>query len=301
MKSDTTDILNEADDMERRLSWVLFKQEQEATLYGGDDFDEEEGVMAWRPGDPVYLPPELMPSYREQPSVDEMIAYGHTQLSFNPPRCDECETYWKGPEPCFICGETRELGFEFYPGHGSPAVRVRFGVDAEGFGRSMAQAMEAFVGDFQHSFVETGRALNRALLTTNETRRLLGLGDVAIPEVRSNHDSAVGFDLADYSRRDADTACAIYRQSSIIENWDQIVPPDVAITMYPSENGSNSIQMPENLDLEAPVAVPMPVIDVFSCATISEMSRLIERRHAEDRRSRAIDRPVTERRRDYRG
>lgn len=301
MKSDTTDILNEADNMERRLSWVLFKQEQNARLFNGEEYDWR-GNLLWRPGDVVGLSTWVEPEEESPPSTDELIAYGHTHVFFNPPRCDECETYWKGPEPCFICGEVRDLGFEFYPGHGASAVRVRFGVDAEGFGQSMARAMEAFVGDFSHSFIESGRAVTRAFnqaLTPNETRRMLGLPEVQTPAIHSNHDSPAAVDFVRYTEADADAACEIYRQSSIIENWDQIFPPDVAITIYPNENGSNSIQMPENVDLEAPVAVPTPVVDLFSSAIVSEMSRLIERRHAEDRRNRAIDMPVTERRRPY--
>lgn len=282
MKSDTTQILNEADDMERRLSWVLFKQEQDARLYG------DEG--SWRPGMPLHCQPRI----DHMPTPFEVEAYNDiTKDRFNLPRCEPCGVFWKGEEPCWICGEHRPMGFELHSRHLTSGIR--FEVNTEGFQQAVARATEAFVGQMQDAFADAGRAL-----TMNETRRLLGT-----PEIRSNHDSPMAFDFVRYTEADAEVTCEIYRSASVIENWDEIVPRDMAIlwgeTTNRGENGSNSIQMPENLDLEAPVPVPMPVVDVFSGDSIGEMSRLIERHHVEWRRERADGTPLTERRRDYGG
>lgn len=269
MKSNTTQILNEADDMERRLSWVLFKAEQEAMLYSGNE-DE------WSPGDPVYLPPELTVDYFQEPTEDEIVAYAHTQVYFNPPRCDDCGTYWKGEEPCFICGETRPIGFEFYPGNGRPVVRLQ--IDTEAFQESMRTIADRFAEGFRHSFAEAGRAFSEGFLSMTETRRLLSFSDAGMPAplefVRSNHDTPTAIDI----------------------------PRDVPIVFYPGETRFDSrIEFPEDLDLDATPPVPMPVIDVFSMDSATEMTRLIERHHVEWRRERADGTPLTERRRDYGG
>jgi len=89
-RTQTTEVLNDSDDFERKLSWILFKQEIAI------DYSQP----GWVPGDPLHEPPELTWANYSFPET-------HVEPVFNKTRCFSCNTSWLGPEPCWVCGEDR--------------------------------------------------------------------------------------------------------------------------------------------------------------------------------------------------
>lgn len=122
-RTQTANVLNEADRFERILSWQLFCMEQEAMLYG---YNPE---VEWVPGDPLFVTP-----YNEWDDVEEdeyvvgnyvrpmiqivgMANYlnndgtpvfydDDTMDSERPSRCQDCQVSWDHTEiSCWMCGK----------------------------------------------------------------------------------------------------------------------------------------------------------------------------------------------------
>lgn len=119
-RTQSANVLNEADDFGRRLDYQLFLADQEAMLYG-DPF-------GWKPGDPLYPDPRDyfrcdcgLPYCPGTPSSEHPQYYGHHARPMfelfdepkrirSPRRCDDCEVGWHGSEDkCWVCGKTVEL------------------------------------------------------------------------------------------------------------------------------------------------------------------------------------------------
>lgn len=127
-RSDTINLLNDADDISRKLDWILFKAEVEHIWSGSS--------KEWRPGDPIhqvpiykhvlyglleatgqqYIRPMIEfidPDGYFEPDTGEWVETGEMQE----PRCIECMTFWVGPDPCFSCGtkieQCRPMPIEF--------------------------------------------------------------------------------------------------------------------------------------------------------------------------------------------
>lgn len=106
-------ILDEADSTQRKLDWVLFKQEQEKILYGGKPHE-------WEPGDSLFVHPwvremELEPIYDEAYADEDDDEDGIQNVrpmfqiihDFAWARCKDCQVYWRGESnDCWICGKT---------------------------------------------------------------------------------------------------------------------------------------------------------------------------------------------------
>ncbi len=97
----SVEVLNEADSMERRLDWILFKSEQEQQLVW------REGE--WNVGDEIWNRPSWWMSSRQyiRPIIQSLdinmySSFGEELIV----RCTDCEVDWIGPEPCFVCGLT---------------------------------------------------------------------------------------------------------------------------------------------------------------------------------------------------
>src|SRR4051812_665298 len=101
MKTQSVNILNDADEFERRMNWQLFASEQESVLWGGAEEDEN-GGKTWRPGDSLWPMPRGH-FYGEQ-TVRRMIQEFDTDNDRSS-RCEKCDVWWIGPDPCFECGE----------------------------------------------------------------------------------------------------------------------------------------------------------------------------------------------------
>lgn len=90
-KSYSAGVLDEADSAQNRVNWVLFCQEQSRILYSGD-------YGMWKPGVPLYRRPHW-----------HISCFTPEPTPFSPARCVECDVFWRGDEPCFVCGEERSI------------------------------------------------------------------------------------------------------------------------------------------------------------------------------------------------
>lgn len=91
------EVLNDADDFGRKLAVILFQQE---VAYIWD------GTHEWKPGDPIFKRPNCWLAVGQQyirPMFEEFE--DGDAVSGRLIRCKECDTYWRGDEPCFSCGE----------------------------------------------------------------------------------------------------------------------------------------------------------------------------------------------------
>lgn len=96
-RSQTIDILNDAYDMQRRLDWVLFSNENE---HHGSESE-------WVPGDPLFDRPHMYSSHAQyiRPMFELMDYFHNNNSVYFTARCSECKVYWSGDEPCWVCGE----------------------------------------------------------------------------------------------------------------------------------------------------------------------------------------------------
>lgn len=94
--NDTTDALNDIDEMLRRV----------------EDTPDVSTEIEWVPGDPLYDRPNPWGFFEEQyvrPMIEDLdIDFFHTPRGMPEIRCRKCYVSWKGDEPCFICGEEVE-------------------------------------------------------------------------------------------------------------------------------------------------------------------------------------------------
>ena len=97
-RSQTIEVLNNADDVQRRLDWVLFSNDNE---HYGSESD-------WAPGDPLYDEPSgcdgdqyVRPMFEEIDINSFHIQHADRERRV---RCTDCDTFWVGEEPCFVCG-----------------------------------------------------------------------------------------------------------------------------------------------------------------------------------------------------
>lgn len=115
-RTQTANVLNDADRYQRILDWQLFVMEQEARLYGYNP------DTTWLPGEPLYPDPRTI--YRgcscDECDNDEM-PHGYEGNCVRPmfqilddgieyelltARCKDCEVSWRGKETvCWSCGK----------------------------------------------------------------------------------------------------------------------------------------------------------------------------------------------------
>lgn len=153
MKKKSVDILNEADEFEAQLRWLLFKVDQAKVLYPSED--PEIGPVQWQPGIPIYSRPSAYGWRVGQLSIRPMYELIHTsqfhtpEVYYDEPRCWPCEVYWSGSQPCFVCGKERDA---YYPGMIAIASIQR---EME---RRYVISSDAIVGRFTASMEEVDRA-----------------------------------------------------------------------------------------------------------------------------------------------
>lgn len=98
-RSQSIDVLNDAYD---------FQQSLDAVLRRHDDTPDYSVETAWVPGDPLYE----RPSYHEGGQYvrhmfdlyDDHLGLEGIDHDSDNMRCWDCEVYWEGAEPCFVCG-----------------------------------------------------------------------------------------------------------------------------------------------------------------------------------------------------
>lgn len=118
-RKQTVDVLNEAYDLELRMSWVLFKQE----------IAIDYSVDGWVPGEPLFRRPgrnndecyamvyneeqlrwvnryvgqHIRPMF-ELFDIEEELSRSSRFGTYNPRYCEDCEVSWDGNDGCWICG-----------------------------------------------------------------------------------------------------------------------------------------------------------------------------------------------------
>lgn len=108
MKSKSNVVLNGASAFERKLNWLLFQQEIDH-IWGG-------GPGEWRPGFPIHPVPITVllkchiPMFELRP-IDEFNMLENEGSWATPfadeARCRPCQVWWKGKDPCWVCGQRR--------------------------------------------------------------------------------------------------------------------------------------------------------------------------------------------------
>lgn len=105
-RTKSAEVLNSSDDFERKLSWILFKQEQEVILY------QTTQKSTWVPGIPLRNRPVRILNFDAQyirPMFEIMDTF-HNQDRVYPPalRCKSCDVYWNPDvdksDGCWMCG-----------------------------------------------------------------------------------------------------------------------------------------------------------------------------------------------------
>jgi hypothetical protein len=147
MKKRSVTVLDEADDFEAKLRWVLFKTEQDKRLFEYND------DVPWYPGMAMY------PRPRGHLVFEQTVRYMVQELDdlrewddWFEYRCEDCETWWVGMDPCWVCGEERlDLTKSFWPGHkaaymsfGDVRLRLDMGDMERRMGRVAVRLREPF-------------------------------------------------------------------------------------------------------------------------------------------------------------
>ncbi len=131
MRTQSVEVLNEADEMQRRMDFVIFSQET-AIDYS---------TPGWVPGDPLWDRPEFGPVAGVQyvrPMIQLIDDLGRT---WSYVRCEDCDVHWSGPDPCWMCGVERpsrrpssELIYNIYHMHVDVSTNDRWRSAWEGIG-----------------------------------------------------------------------------------------------------------------------------------------------------------------------
>lgn len=90
MSATTTEILNDTTSIQSRIDTVLTAEDHQ--LGWAADVD-------WMPGDPVH--PREWQSHCIRPMFEELEQWAAEA------RCEPCQVRWRGPDPCWVCGELR--------------------------------------------------------------------------------------------------------------------------------------------------------------------------------------------------
>jgi len=114
MRTQSAEVLNDADAFERKASWIAF-QEEISFVWAWSPADPE----AWIPGEPLFVNPDFIPGNNWDHLFSGDLSWGPEGNCVAPMydlredmahsmRCEDCEVDWVGiEEPCFICGEER--------------------------------------------------------------------------------------------------------------------------------------------------------------------------------------------------
>lgn len=109
MRTQSAEVLNDADALERRMRWVEFQHEQDTVLYGGAEGE-------WRPGAPLHSIPtnRLLSIAREQqwcrPAAEILPNHFWSTRNKCWDWCMECEVGWcdDDDDHCWVCGAVVE-------------------------------------------------------------------------------------------------------------------------------------------------------------------------------------------------
>lgn len=154
-------------------------------LAGWEAQPDTTDVDGWLPGDPIYDRP--MGSHFGEQHIRPMFQLLEEHAM--PARCTECDTYWRGPSACFVCGQ-KVLGL---PGHERPPVTY---AQAGSFSEQMRQVAEAFGHDFDRAIASQLSILleppaNPAAPTVDELNAAIPVGGVLYASLHTNSPTTV--------------------------------------------------------------------------------------------------------------
>lgn len=173
MRKTSADVLNEADRTQRVIDWVTFQAEQSRVLYDGD---------GWHPGDPLY-------PLDTDPQDFVLVSFSSLGLPgvFHAPRCSDCEVYWYGDEPCFVCGaEVPNNTFERFDArllwrYPAPPPRIQLNFDSSRFRRSLQMSSRRL----GRMFEQLNAQMLRSMVSANVLRKSLELPKFRPPETNT--------------------------------------------------------------------------------------------------------------------
>lgn len=244
-RTQSANVLNEADRFETQLRWILFKQEQEA-VHTALLLD-----TGWAPGNPLHEYPN---SYLGGQYVRYMVDllpldrfHDEDGIKYFRARCDECEVSWEGYDPCFSCGVERA----------HPYAKIHF--NAEYLDRRAARAFFAFETAAQRAVIGMATAQQAwaasvseslsGLMSVRDFRVALGMTEYGIAS------SPVAFSTDAY--RNADLAPLPFYMQSAQER--EITLSAIDEWYNPSIRARGWVELPEDLDLSLPeVEIPLP-------------------------------------------
>jgi hypothetical protein len=263
MKKRSVTVLDEADDFEAKLRWVLFKTEQDKRLFEYND------DVPWYPGMAMY------PRPRGHLVFEQTVRYMVQELDdlrewddWFEYRCEDCETWWVGMDPCWVCGEERlDLTKSFWPGHKAAYTSfddVTLRLDMSDMERRMGRVALRL----REPFEDVGRDAARA------GEQMRGL----TPIILTRDGVSFGFEHSwGFGPGDAEPSLA-------------------GATEVHASNGITLSREVIEFLLEPPGSVP-PALARPTITNYDRNGEIVPNR----RQDRALEPPVTERRRDYGG
>ena len=159
----SAEVLNDADRQQRIMDWVLFRTEQDSRLWGD--------YTGWRPGDPIWDYPDYACGEQYVRHIFDIMEEGlfnsMHEVYFRA-RCNECQVWWAGDDPCFVCGADipiKDYSFEFIPTINRPQTFAEFEMELLTRHRDMSQER------IRRYFLENNEAHQ---WVERETARLMG-------------------------------------------------------------------------------------------------------------------------------
>lgn len=129
-RTQSANVLNEADRFENILEWRLFSEEQTARLWSGDD---------WVPGDPLFMHPQERYFFHDDDMGEcprEMVQIIDPPGHYTDMRCQDCAVSWGGAVTwgghkdniCWNCGKEVRPKYQDYQGNKSPEWNRAMGI-----------------------------------------------------------------------------------------------------------------------------------------------------------------------------
>lgn len=118
-RTQSANVLNEADQFSQILDWELFTADQDALLWGGNETE-------WKPGTPLVTHPhERIDDLGGHPRpifelMSDVVFHNRDQIWFLT-MCEKCQVSWEVGSSCWMCGDVttkplsyKSINFSFY-------------------------------------------------------------------------------------------------------------------------------------------------------------------------------------------
>jgi hypothetical protein len=268
-------VLDSADDFESKLSWILFKQEQDRRLFVDPPRPDANGNPTWSPGDNLYPFPRAYIDFSGR-SNQRVVYIGNYprpmfELSdvnvFHAPgmdlndsiviRCEDCEVNWRGDDPCFVCGRQVPDRVRFDASLLKDGHVTFGGLSVDTWTELSLEPMVEGFRSFAEAMRETGRQITMlfdTMLTPNEFRSLMDPLPVQ-DRTPANIEGLIAFAVSDITRTYIN-----YPRQNGRSRFFTILDEAGGRTEYQA----NGITIPYEFLTEPVVPLPRPVFESFS-------------------------------------